>query len=286
MSSNSSNTKAVAALAEELKQKGMTTFKEEFPAKIALLTSLLQNELLRLENDAVLPPESEVTPVIPPISSGEEKGETSAAGGRRKKRKMTETQQAAASVIPAAHVDAPSHSDSEEESEDEIGHLNGRHGHAHWDYTHDFAVPCNKTIMKVIELLRKEWKEAVELVGCVKLWIQLSIPPIESGGQFHVGVQEEVIQELNRFEDVAYNYLESPTKYFQTRAKLGAKLSRHRSVYDYRQSLLEADSLEYLNLKMAATELRNSYLVAYDLLSKNEDKLSIKDQSFGSRMTI
>jgi hypothetical protein len=143
----------------------------------------------------------------------------------------------------------------------------------------------------------------------------------------------------------AYNYLESPTKYFQTRAKLGAKLSRHRSVFDYRQSLLEADSLEYLNLKMAATELRNSvrrregeggregeregerererelasymsefwvcahqlmhprslsflpslhpsfspflqYLVAYDLLSKNEDKLSTKDQQFGSRMTI
>lgn len=54
----------------------------------------------------------------------------------------------------------------------------------------------------MIELLRKEWKEAIELVGAVKLWIQLSIPPIESGGQFHVGVQEECVQELNRFEDV------------------------------------------------------------------------------------
>ena len=30
-------------------------------------------------------------------------------------------------------------------------------------------------------------------------------------GQFHVGVQEEVIQELTRFEDVAYNYLECVT---------------------------------------------------------------------------
>ena len=43
---------------------------------------------------------------------------------------------------------------------------------------------------------------------------------------------------------MAYNYLESPSKYFQTRAKLAAKLSRHRTVMDYRQSLLEADSLE------------------------------------------
>lgn len=39
-----------------------------------------------------------------------------------------------------------------------------------------------------------------------------------------MGVQEEVIQELTRFEDVAYNYLESPCKYFQTRAKLVAKV--------------------------------------------------------------
>lgn len=93
-----------------------------------------------------------------------------------------------------------------------------------------------------------------------------------------MGVQEEVIQELTRFEDVAYNYLEcvtfrgnsgwndcalvcirrtkalmphgvhpcarrhtphrSPSKYFQTRAKLIAKLSRHRTVMDYRQSVV------------------------------------------------
>jgi hypothetical protein len=42
----------------------------------------------------------------------------------------------------------------------------------------------------VIELLRKEWKEAIELVGAVKLWIQLSIPPIESGGQVRTGGRE------------------------------------------------------------------------------------------------
>ena len=181
------------------------------------MSGLLSNELLKMENDAVLPPESEITPIVLPLPAASEAaaaggGEGGAAGGaRRKKRKMDA---------------AAAHSDSEEESEDEVGHLNGRHGHGRWDYTHDFAVPCNKTIIKVsnafqnlciarssllpslpphslttypslpphpptylpsitqvIELLRKEWKEAIELVGAVKLWIQLSIPPIESGGQ-------------------------------------------------------------------------------------------------------
>jgi hypothetical protein len=31
-------------------------------------------------------------------------------------------------------------------------------------------------------------REAIELVGKAKLWIQLCVPPIESGGQFNVGV--------------------------------------------------------------------------------------------------
>jgi len=109
------------------------------------MSSLLSNELLKMENDAVLPPESEVTPVIHPIpttsetaAAGGREGEA-AGGARRKKRKMD---------VAVAHT-AIAHSDSEEESEDEMGHLNGRHVHAHWDYTHDFAVPCNKTIIKV-----------------------------------------------------------------------------------------------------------------------------------------
>ena len=37
---------------------------------------------------------------------------------------------------------------------------------------------------------------------------------------------------------------------------------------------------------MAATELRNSYLVAYDLLAKNMDKLQAPSQNFGSRMVV
>jgi hypothetical protein len=55
---------------------------------------------------------------------------------------------------------------------------------------------------------------------------------------------------------------------------------------DYRQSVVEADSLEFLNLRMAALELRNSYLVAYDLLFKNQDKLTQATHNFSSRMVV
>ena len=163
-SSSSSSNKAVVALAEELKLKGIETFRTEFPRKIVLMSTLLSNELLKMENDAVLPPESEVTPIIPPLPAASEAaaaggGEGGAAGGgRRKKRKMDGT---------AAHSAAAAHSDSEEESEDEVGHLNGRHGHGHWDYTHDFAVPCNKTIIKVSDASQHQ---------CTRLLLPPSFP--------------------------------------------------------------------------------------------------------------
>jgi hypothetical protein len=42
--------------------------------------------------------------------------------------------------------------------------------------------------------------------------------------------QEEILEVLHKFEDQAYAYLESPSKYAQGRAKLAARLNRHRGV--------------------------------------------------------
>lgn len=210
---------AVADLTEALKKKGVDAFKESFPSKISAINALLGNELLTADKEAILPPLMDLTPAVPPpvvVGGGGPGGAL-----RSKKRKMDAGTGAATAAPPP--LAAQAHSDSEEESEDEQPGHAGRAG-VHYDHAHDFKVPCNKHIIRVMELLRTEWQQAVEIVGAVKLWIQLSIPPIESGGQFHVGVQEEVIQELTRFEDVAYNYLESPSKYFQTRAKLIAKV--------------------------------------------------------------
>jgi hypothetical protein len=142
-------------------------------------------ELLNKDTDSILPPLEELTPAVPPplastTTSTSTSTGASGSGARRKKRKMEDTikteGKGAATAAPP-----PPHSDSEEESEDELPHGAGRAG-GHYDHAHDFHVPCNRHIIRVMELLRKEWKEAVEVVGAVKLWIQLSIPPIESGG--------------------------------------------------------------------------------------------------------
>lgn len=118
----------------------------------------------------------------PPLVATAGASSSGARSGGSKKRKKTETGAAAPAAPPATDL---AHSDSEEDSEDELlvgGYRPGRAG-LHYDHAHDFTVPCNTHIIRVMELLRKEWKEVVEIVGAVKLWIQLSIPPIESGGE-------------------------------------------------------------------------------------------------------
>ncbi len=193
-SSGSKNpVKLVGDLTDALKKRGVDAFKDQFPAKIAFINDLLSNELLTKDTESILPSLEELTPAVPPpLASASTAAAAAASGegeGRRKKRKMEGTTTDAA-VAPAA---PPPHSDSEAESEDELlpGHGAGRGG-GHYDHAHDFHVPCNKHIIRVMELLRREWKEAVEVVGAVKLGIQLSIPPIESGGASQSVVQRVV----------------------------------------------------------------------------------------------
>ena len=138
-------------------------------------------ELLNKDTDSILPPLEDLTPAVPPPLAAAAPAPTTGGARGSKKRKKTETG-AAAPAAPPPTSTAHAHSDSEEDSEDELGGYHARGGH--YDHAHDFKVPCNTHIIRVMELLRKEWKEAVEIVGAVKLWIQLSIPPIESGGAF------------------------------------------------------------------------------------------------------
>lgn len=64
-------------------------------------------------------------------------------------------------------------------------------------------MPHAQTVGRAIEAIKKELCECVEIVQAVKLWIQLCVPPIESGGQFSAGVQEECLNVLSRFEEQA-----------------------------------------------------------------------------------
>eukprot|EP01103_Thecamoeba_quadrilineata_P012443 TRINITY_DN3209_c0_g1_i1.p1 TRINITY_DN3209_c0_g1~~TRINITY_DN3209_c0_g1_i1.p1 ORF type:complete len:227 (+),score=53.69 TRINITY_DN3209_c0_g1_i1:76-756(+) len=141
------------------------------------------------------------------------------------------------------------------------------------ELTSESSPSSNKVIIEVLTIVKKELLELIEMVNTVKIWVQLNIPQIEDGNNFGVGVQEEIVNELGRAEQDTFAILESMTKYFITRAKLFSKVKKYPEIEDYLHSVKELDDKEYVNLRLCALDLRNSYAILHDMITKNLDKI-------------
>mmetsp|Transcript_69 Transcript_69/g.60 ORF Transcript_69/g.60 Transcript_69/m.60 type:complete len:255 (-) Transcript_69:195-959(-) len=135
------------------------------------------------------------------------------------------------------------------------------------------VVKANKEIEDMMNLLKKELMGGIEMLGQVKTWIQFNIPRIEDGNNFGVGVQEECVAEIGRVEDVSFAALESMSKYYQIRARLVHKMTKHPYVLDYRQAVLEIDETQFAKLRYSIVDMRNNFAFIHDLLIKNFEKL-------------
>ncbi|ORM41683.1 DNA primase small subunit [Babesia sp. Xinjiang] len=123
-------------------------------------------------------------------------------------------------------------------------------------------------ILDELEAIKSEASELIEIIGNIKLWIQLNVPRIEDGNNFGVGIQEEVILELTRVEDTAFNLFDSIVKYYMARAKLCTKVIKYPNVCDYSEAIRELDEKEWIHIKITNVDMRNNYSMIYDLLCK------------------
>jgi len=280
----------VQTLNQNLMTEGEEIVKKVLPAKIAELTRLLENPILNkpvidilpnldcleklktetlcngaLKNDAECKGPGETPGNEEASSSNPEAAEKrpESQGSVVKKKKKT------ASVTS---LETPPH-DSDSSDDEGTGNLG-------------VTVSCNQKLIETMDTLKLEIKSAVEMVAIVKIWIQLMIPRIEDGNNFGVGVQEECLGELGRVEDQGFGALDSMNKYFQTRAKLVTKVLRHPNIMDYRQAVMECDEMEYVNLKIGALDLRNNYIIMYDLLHKNLEKITKPRSNAGQNMMM
>jgi len=134
-------------------------------------------------------------------------------------------------------------------------------------------VPCNKKLLRLIDLLKPEIKDLIETCEKLKTWIQLLIPKIEDGNNFGVSIQEEVLNEVHRIEGDSINYLDGISRYFITRGKIVSKLVKYPYLDDYRRAIKEVDEKEYLTLLFSINDIRSHYLLILDVVSKNYEKI-------------
>lgn len=152
-------------------------------------------------------------------------------------------------------------------------------------YTH--YVPSHKQIYDELEKIKAYASELIEIIGNIKLWIQLNIPRIEDGNNFGVGIQEEAIQELARVEDSAFNLYDAIVKYYMSRAKLSTKVIKYPNIFDFQEAIRELDEKEWIHIKVTIIDMRNNYIMLYDLLCKNWEKVvKPKNEDMHHRMTF
>ncbi|KAJ7193379.1 proteasome activator pa28 REG alpha/beta subunit [Mycena pura] len=134
-------------------------------------------------------------------------------------------------------------------------------------------VLANKHMVNLHAALKRECEELVALTDQVKLWISLTMPKIEGGDNFGVQIQEEVVAELARSQDSAFNLRDSAKNDYLARAKICSKLIKYPHVEDYTLALKEHDDNQFYLARQHLVDLRNIYAVLTDLIHKNIAKI-------------
>ncbi|KZT30727.1 proteasome activator pa28 REG alpha/beta subunit [Neolentinus lepideus HHB14362 ss-1] len=134
-------------------------------------------------------------------------------------------------------------------------------------------VMANQHISKLHVVLKQECEELADYVDKVKLWVNLNMPKIEDGDNFGVQIQEEVLQELHRSQQSAYNLRDNARRDYLDRAKICAKLIKYPNIQDYALALKEHDEKQLYCARQDLLDLRNIYAVLTDIIHKNIQKL-------------
>ncbi|MCJ8728467.1 hypothetical protein PDJAM_G00004770 [Pangasius djambal] len=134
-------------------------------------------------------------------------------------------------------------------------------------------IASNEKVDNLIKEIKPHIQTLKEKLNTVSMWVQLQIPRIEDGNNFGVAVQEKVFELLTNTRTKIEGFQTQITKYYSERGDAVAKASKQPHVGDYRQLVHELDQHQYCELRIVVLEIRNTYAVLFDVISKNYDKI-------------
>ncbi|KAN0047993.1 hypothetical protein ACTA71_002384 [Dictyostelium dimigraforme] len=134
-------------------------------------------------------------------------------------------------------------------------------------------IKTNHVIVETHQKFKKAYIELIEIFSVIRGWISLNIPRIEDGNNFGVDVQEDIITQITKLEEVYTSLLDGSENYFASRASLIKKILKHKDIEAYRYSLAQVDEKEFIRFSFSYFDLANNYATTYSLIVKNFSKL-------------
>ncbi len=130
-------------------------------------------------------------------------------------------------------------------------------------------IPCNIEILHVMEMLKKEVMELIDMLSTMKIWVRLSRPKFEDGNNFGVNVQNDVLTSIATGAMSARNMLSQFHQYYVRRASFMRRCEKYPSIEDWRESVVISDEKQYDEAINVIGDLQQLYLTLYDRLMKN-----------------
>lgn len=135
------------------------------------------------------------------------------------------------------------------------------------------ACAANSIIIELVDIVKPKIIQLMDHANAVKMWITYLVPRIEDGNNFGVSIQEDALAEARQVEVEGAQYLDQLTRYFMTRGKIIAQIAKYPHVVDLRRTVKELDEKQFVSLRLMVCELRNSYAMLHDLITKNLEKI-------------
>ncbi|KAG6381002.1 proteasome activator pa28 REG alpha beta subunit [Boletus reticuloceps] len=130
-------------------------------------------------------------------------------------------------------------------------------------------VHANKHILKLQETIKAECAQLSDSCDKVKLWVNLTMPKCV----LNVSSTQQVLSELLRSQESAYNIRDSVRQNYLARAKICSKLIKYPNIEDYTLALKEHDEKQLFFARQNLVDIRNVYAVMTDILHKNMSKI-------------
>ncbi|KAI2649090.1 Proteasome activator complex subunit 1 [Labeo rohita] len=124
-------------------------------------------------------------------------------------------------------------------------------------------IACNETVEKLLKQIKPEIQTLKECLNT-----------------------EKVFELLTNTRTKIEGFQTQISKYYSERGDAVAKASKQPHVGDFRQLVHELDQHQYCELRIIVLEIRNTYAVLYDVITKNFDKIKKPRGDLSSKALI
>lgn len=121
------------------------------------------------------------------------------------------------------------------------------------------TIPPNQRILELMDALQPRFVAIAGVARDVRHWIRMSLPRIESGGNFGVDVQDSVSEMARRVEEEYLAKMHLIPMYYSDRIEYLDRLTEKPGFVDSVLAIKKFDDTEFERFRIFAADMKNDY---------------------------